>query len=406
MTRSWRLVGLLAAMAALPLMASCGLFGDKDEELEPKELVDFKQTLKLKRVWSGKVGGDSEFLRVALRPVGDGSRIYAAGYSGVVAAFDPETGREIWRTKLDTELSAGPGVGEDRVAVVARNGAAILLDARTGAESWRVDIDGESLARPLIKGEVVILQTIDNRMRAFSIYDGRQIWSLEQSTPSLTMRGSADPVLVGKTVIGGFDNGRLLAADIDTGDVIWESLLSIPKGRSDLDRLSDIDGAIAVVGQDIYASGYQGRLASVAAESGQVLWSRDVSSYEGVSADWSSIYTANSEGEIIAFSKRDGVESWRNNDLLRREPTLPIPFHTTVAVGDFEGYVHFFSNLNGTPVARIKLGGSAISNAPAAIADRLYVQTDSGTIAAYEVVDERPRRQAPDISADDPDRPR
>ncbi len=398
MKKAWRLAGLVAAV---PLLASCGLFGDKDEELEPKELVKFTQTLKIKRLWSAKLGGKAEFLRVALRPVGDGKRIYAAGYDGVVAAFDPATGKQIWRVKLKTQLSAGPGVGENRVVVVARDGVAIVLDAATGSEYWRADLDGESLARPVIKGESIVLQTIDNRMRAISLYEGRQQWTLEQSTPSLTMRGSADPVLVGNTVIGGFDNGRLVAVDIDTGDVVWDSLVAPPKGRSDLDRLADIDGSIAVVGQDVYACGYQGRLSSIAAESGQVLWSREVSSHVGVSADWSSVYTASAEGEIVALAKRDGVESWRNNDLLRREPTLPVPFHTTVAVGDLEGYVHFFSNLNGTPVARIKLGGSAISNAPVAVANRLYVQSDSGTIAAYEVVDERPEQTAPEISTEE-----
>ncbi len=398
MIKAWRLIGLIAAA---PLLASCGLFGDKDEDLEPKELVKITQTLKIKRLWAAKLGGNSEFLRVSLRPVGDGKRIYAAGYDGDVAAFDPATGKQIWRVKLKTKLSAGPGVGEDRVVVVARDGVAIVLDAATGSEYWRTGLDGESLARPLIKGESIVLQTIDNRMRAISVYEGRQQWTLEQSTPSLTMRGSADPVVVGNTVIGGFDNGRLIAVDIDTGDVVWDSLLAPPKGRSDLDRLSDIDGSIAVVGQDVYACGYQGRLASIAAESGQVLWSREVSSHVGVSADWSSLYTTSEDGEIVAMAKRDGVESWRNNDLLRREPTLPVPFHTAVAVGDFEGYVHFFSNLNGTPVARMKLGGSAISNAPVAVANRLYVQNDSGMLAAYEVVDERPKRQAPDISTEE-----
>ncbi|MGB5491105.1 MAG: PQQ-binding-like beta-propeller repeat protein, partial [Woeseiaceae bacterium] len=109
---------LLTLIAALPLLASCGIFGDKDKDLEPKELVNFKQTLKVKRLWSAKIGGDAAFLLVALRPAGDGNRIYAAGYGGNVAAFDPETGRQVWRTKLDTELSAGPGVGENRVVVV------------------------------------------------------------------------------------------------------------------------------------------------------------------------------------------------------------------------------------------------------------------------------------------------
>ncbi len=390
-----------ALLAATALLASCGLFGDKDEELEPKELVKFQPTVKIKRLWSAKLGGDAEFLRVALRPAGDGNRIYAASQNGVVSAFDPKSGKQAWRTKLGVDLTAGPGVGEGRVLVAAKDGFLVCLDAATGAEQWRADIGGESLARPIVAGENVVMQTIDNRLRAVSVYDGRQRWEIEQSTPALTMRGSANPVVVGSTVISGFDNGRLVAADLDSGDIGWESLLSPPSGRSDLDRLSDIDGSIAVVGQDVYAAGYQGRVAAVASESGQVLWQRDISSYEGVSADWNSVYTVRDNGEIVSLSRRDGTEAWRNSDLLRREPTLPVAFHTTVAVGDLEGYVHFFSNLNGNAVARVKLGGAAISNPPVVVANRLYVQSDSGSIAAYEVVDERPRRAAPDISADD-----
>ena len=398
MNNACRIVGLISAML---LLTSCGVFGDKDEDLKPKKLVDIKQTLKIKRLWSAKVGGESEFLRVALRPVSDGSRIYAASHDGVVSAFDPQSGRQLWRTKVGIRLSAGPGVGEGRVVVVSSDGLAMSIDSDSGAEQWRVKIGGESLARPLISGEFVVLQTIDNRMRALSIYDGRELWAVEQSTPALTMRGSADPVLIGSTVIGGFDNGRLVAANVISGDIIWESMLSPPKGRSDLDRLSDVDGSIGVVGQDLYAAGYQGRVAAVAAESGQVLWNRGISSYEGVSADWNSVYTATADGEVVALSRRDGTETWRNTDLLRREPTLPVPFHTTVAVGDLEGYVHFFSNLNGNAVARIKLGNSAITAAPVVVANRLYVQSDSGSIAAYEVVEDRPKRQAPDVAADE-----
>ena len=397
MNKAWRIVGLISATL---LLTSCGIFGDKDDELKPKKLVDIKQTLKIKRLWSAKVGGNSEFLRIAVRPVGDGSRIYAASHDGVVSAFDPQSGRQAWRTKIGIQLSAGPGVGESRVVVVSKDGLAICLDSGTGAEQWRVKMGGESLARPLISGESVVLQTIDNRMRALSIYDGRELWAVEQSTPALTMRGSADPVLIGNTVIGGFDSGRLVAANLISGDIIWESMLSPPKGRSDLDRLSDVDGSIGVVGQDVYAAGYQGRVAAVAAESGQVLWNREISSYEGVSTDWNSVYTATADGEVVALSRRDGTETWRNNDLLRREPTLPVPFHTTVVVGDLEGYVHFFSNLNGNAVARIKLGNSAITTAPLVVANRLYVQSDSGSIAAYEVVENRPKRQAPDVAAD------
>lgn len=395
MSQTLRIVGL--SVASL-LLASCSLFGDKEEELQPKELVNFQSTLKIKQLWSTKLGGASEYLLVGLRPVSDGNLIYAASQDGNVFALDPETGRERWETKLDMPLSAGPAANEGSIVVASRDGYIIVLDAATGVEQWRTYIAAETLAQPLIQGDSIVVQTIDSRLRAFSRFDGRQRWAIEQTPPVLTIRGAASPLLVGSFVIAGFDNGRLLAVNVSTGDIEWESMLAMPSGRSDLDRLSDINGAIAVVGQDLYAAGYQGRIAALAAESGQVLWSKEISSQVGVAADWNSVYTTRDNGEIIALSRSDGSESWRSDDLLRRDPTLPVPFYTTAVVGDFEGYLHFFSNLDGAAVARVRFGKHAITSDPLVVANRLFVQSDNGSLAAFEVVEDRPQRPAPDIA--------
>jgi outer membrane protein assembly factor BamB len=240
--------------------------------------------------------------------------------------------------------------------------------------------------------------TIDNRLRAVSAFNGASRWTIEQSTPDLTMRGSAPPVLVGSTVVAGFDNGRLVAVDIATGDTEWEAMLSPPSGRSDLERLSDVDGLISVVGQDIYASGYQGAVASVAAESGQMLWAREVSSYEGVSADWNNLYTVDEEGVVIAMTRRTGDETWRQNVMIRREPTVPIAFQTTVAVGDLEGYLHFFSNFDGDPVARVRVSSKAISIEPVVLGDKLFVQSDDGSVSAYRIRQPERPGNAPETS--------
>jgi len=391
----WRLPALIAATLVL---ASCGLFGDKDEELEPKELVKLKNTLKLKRLWSTKVGGDAEFMLVGLRPVGDGNLIYAASQDGKVVAIDPDSGKPRWKADLETELSAGPGVNEGGLAVATKDGFVIMLDAASGAEQWRSFVGAETLAKPLIKDDAVVVQTIDNRLIALARFDGKQRWEIEQTMPVLTMRGGSSPMLVGSLIIAGFDNGRLAAVNLETGDIEWDSMLALPTGRSDLDRLADIDGAIAVVGQDIYAAGYQGRVASIAAESGQVLWSREISSHVGMAADWNSVYTVREDGEIIALTRNNGAETWRNDDLLRRDPTLPVPFHTTVVVGDFEGYLHFFSSIDGAPVARLRQGKKAISSDPLVVANRLYVQSDDGSVAAYEVAQTRQQRRAPEVA--------
>jgi len=388
-------------LSVLLVVSSCGVFGDDDEKaLEPLELSDIVTKVAIKHLWSVKVGGDAKFLRVALDPAGDGNRIYAASRDGNVVAMHPETGKEFWRTKLDIELSAGPGVGENLVVAGTANGWLIALDATSGTEKWRVNIAGEILARPVIKDDVVVAMTIDNRLHAVSAFDGSERWTVEQATPLLTMRGSATPVIVGTTVIAGFDNGRLVAVDLASGDVVWEQLLSPPTGRSDLERLSDIDGEISVVGQDVYASGYHGSIAALASESGQILWARELSSYEGVAADWNNLYTVTDTGEVVALTRRTGDEAWRQSSLLRREPTVPVAFGTTVVVGDLEGYLHFFSNFDGEPVARVRLGHDAISADPVVVANRLYVQSDSGIVAAFAVQEPRRPRQAPDISGE------
>jgi len=381
-----RVIRVAALLSVLSVLSACSIFGDdEDEELEPLELVDIDETLDVRKVWSTRVGKGTEFLRMGLNPAGDGNRVYAASHDGNVVAIDPDDGDRVWRTELEIGLSAGPAVGDGFVIVAGYDGDLVALDANDGSEQWRIDVGGETIAKPLIADNRVIVYTIDGRLRVFSLLDGRELWSLEQSVPALTQRGAATPVVAGNSVIAGFDNGRLLAVDLDDGVIEWEAVLAPPSGRSDLDRLADVDGTLAVVGQDVYAAGYNGRLASVAAESGQLLWDREISSPTGVAADWNNVYTVGAGGEVIALLRRNGDDVWRQESLLRREPTPPVPFNTAIVVGDFEGYVHFFSNFDGRPVARERVGKGMISGPPLVMGDKLIVQSEDGSVAAFAV---------------------
>ena len=392
---------LLLFTSAAVLIAGCGIFGDDDDVLPPKELIKFEASLPIKKVWSAKLGKGSEFLRLSLSPAGDGKRIYAASYDGVVSALNPENGKRIWRVELDMPLSAGPGVGEDYVVVAGSDGVLVCLAANDGREIWRINIDGESLARPLIKNNSVVVRTIDGKLQVFSAFDGSEKWSIAQETPRLTLRGTSTPVIVGSTVVAGFDNGRLVGTNLSTGVTAWEATLSPPSGRSDLERLADVDGTLAVVGQDIYAAGYHGRIASIASESGQILWARDISTYVGVGVDFANVYSLDESGELIALLRRNGSEVWRQDALLRREPTSPVAFDNAVAIGDFAGYVHLFSNIDGHPVARIRVGKGLLSGAPVVIGNKLYVQSEAGKLEAYAVRRPERERDAPDITAED-----
>jgi outer membrane protein assembly factor BamB len=368
-------------------LAGCGIFGgEEDEALQPKPLVDFKPTVDVERAWSASVGGGSELLRIALAPAGDGQRVYAASRDGRVSAFDPANGDRVWQTNLDLPLSAGPGAGRDRVVVASSDGWLVCLRAEDGGEVWRQFIGGESLSSPLIADDSVIAYTIDGSLRVHSLFNGSERWTLEQTLPPLTLRGASTPVIAGRTVIAGFDNGRLVASGLSDGESRWEAVLSPPTGRSDLERLADIDGAMAVVGQDLYASGYNGNTAAIAVESGQVLWSREISTYSGLGVDASNVYVVSEEGALIALNRRTGAELWRQDALLRRKPTAPVPYDGTVVVGDLEGYVHFFSPADGSPVARVRVDDRMLSAAPVVIGGRLYVQSETGQLAAFEIV--------------------
>jgi outer membrane protein assembly factor BamB len=401
MRRCYRPLRAAIPGTLLAFLSACALFGgDKDEALAPAELVDFEETLDIRQVWSAKLGGGSEELRVALSPAFDGNRVYAASYDGNVSALDPASGKRIWRTELDMLLSAGPGVGGNKVVVAGQDGELIALNAADGSIAWQRAIGGEALARPVVSDAHAVVYTNDGRLRVFSSFDGTDRWELTQRLPPLTLRGAADPLIVGSAVVAGFDNGRLLASSLDEGVLLWEAIISPPAGRSDLDRLADVDGALAAVGQDVYAAGYHGRVAALAAESGQVLWARELSSHAGVAADWDHVYVVGDEGEVIALLRRNGSDVWRNNVLLRRDLTAPTAYHTTVVVGDFEGYLHFFSNIDGKLVARERAGKGRISGAPLVVGNRLLVQNESGSLAAFAVPEPRRRRGAPEIAED------
>lgn len=371
-------------------LSGCGIFGSKDEEAEPPaELVDFDETLKVKRRWSTKVGGDASELRIGLSPAADGVRVYAAGVEGRVQALSPEKGNRLWTQDIDLTLTAGPAVGDNRVVVASNDGDIVALDAATGNELWRTRIAAEVLATPAVGGERVVVRTGDGRLIGLHGESGEEVWVIEEEVPPLSLRGTSAPVITADLIVCGFDNGRLMAVQLLTGEVAWEQIITAPTGRSDLERLVDIDGAVATVGQDVYATGFQGQVVAIALESGQLLWGREISSYQAAGLDWTQTYVSNAKGALVSLSRSSGVEQWRNNVLENRELSAPVAFGDAVVVGDFEGYLHFFSASAGELLARTRAGKGRISGSMHAEGDLLLVQTESGELSAYEIASER-----------------
>jgi len=329
------------------------------------------------------VGGDGEGKRLGLAPATDAQRVFAGGHGGRVIAANAVTGKRIWVTDTRLRLSAGPGIGDGLVVFGTSDGDVIALGADDGGERWRTNIGSEILAAPGIGSSVVVVRSVDGRLHGLSAQDGGGLWLVEQSVPRLSLRGNAPPIIAGLTVVAGFDNGKLGAYDLTTGETSWEVALGAPQGRTELERLVDISAGVQVVGDDVYGVGYQGRAVSIALETGMVLWQRELSSYAGLGADWNNIYVTDADSEVVALNRRGGRPMWTHDKLRQRDLTAPTVMGEVLAVGDFEGYLHWLSVDDGSLLARTKAGGGRVTSAPRLVRDLLVAQTDSGDVAAF-----------------------
>lgn len=374
---------ILAAAVLIAVTAGCGRDNDSGEA--PAELVSFDERLEVRRLWSSRVGGSAERLRLGLSPATDGARIFAASHGGDVAAFDLENGRRSWSSQTNLPLSAGPAYGAGVVALGTTDGELIALEADTGSELWRQAVGAEVLAPPAIGGEVVALRTVDGRLRGYSSLDGRELWTVVQTVPALTMRGNTAPYVAGSSVVAGFDNGRLGAYQLSSGDVLWEFAVAAPSGRTELDRLVDISAGLQVAGNDVFAVGYHGRAIGVALENGVVLWQQELSSYAGLGVDVSSVYVTDEFSELVALERGSGTPRWRQDALRLRDVTAPAAFGNTIVVGDFEGFLHWIDPGDGTFLARERAASNRITSAPLVVGRNMIVQSEDGTVAAYTV---------------------
>jgi outer membrane protein assembly factor BamB len=371
------------SFAALLIAAGCS----KDKDVEPPAtLVDFPQTLPVKRLWDDGVGGGKKQtkLRLGLGPAIDNGVVFAANHKGEMLAVSLETGRDVWVKKLKVPISAGPAAGFGIVVAGTSKGAVIALDGATGRQLWRSQINSELLSSPAISENVIVMRSVDGRLHGLDTHTGKLLWSVEQQVPRLSLRGTATPIVAKEIAISGFDNGKVMAVSLTTGDTIWDTALASPHGRTELDRLVDIDSAVRVVGDNVFATGFQGRTAMLALDSGQLWWSHDMSSYRGLSVDEDNLYVTESDGIVVAMRQRDGAEVWRNDKLKRRGLSTPVVTSTAIAVADFQGYLHWLDKSTGELVARERIAKKQrVSNPPAGAGDTVVVLTDAGTLAAY-----------------------
>ncbi len=365
------------------VLAACA--SNDDVELKPADLVDFNESADVRSVWSDNVGVGAGKDYNLLPTAALNNRLFAADAEGLVIAYDRSSGDEQWEAALEAPVSSGVGAAGGQVFVGTLRGNVIALDAESGSVLWKTPLTGEVLAPPQGNGSEVVVQTLDGKVFGLNTETGEQIWMHDTSVPALTLRGTATPIVTSTSVYAGFATGKILALDVKDGSVQWEQRVAIAQGRSELERVIDINGAPLLVGDVLYSGSYQGRLVALNRSNGRGLWAKQESSFNNLTSGLGYIFVTDADDRVKAYDASNGQLKWENDQLIRRRLGAPQSFGSYLAVADFEGYVHIMNQSDGEFVARRKVDGNGVRSPMLAVGDTLYVYGNGGELEALSV---------------------
>ena len=385
-----KLFRLLTTSLLLLLISGCSTFqewfgSEEEDTTAPVELERVDTKVKLKKQWSTKIGDGQGDGFYKITPTLVDEVLYVASSDGEVAAISAADGDRLWRVELERPLSGGVGYHDRSLYLGGADGSVLQLSAEDGVVEWEAAVSGEVLAAPAVSDDWVIVQTYDGKLLGFQPGADEPVWTFTSDVPVLTLRGTSTPILVGGNAIAGFGDGKVVAVDVNSGNVSWESRIGVPQGSSEIDRIVDIDGAMTQQGIELFVASYQGRVAALDSRTGRKLWQQNVSSVTGTHVGFGNVYVADVDGTLSAFLRTGQGVRWQNIELGYRQLSRPTPVSSYVATVDFDGYLHLLSQVDGQIVGRTKIGGDAARADMIAHSGRLIIFADNGQLLAYEL---------------------
>ncbi|MDP3511712.1 MAG: outer membrane protein assembly factor BamB [Sulfuritalea sp.] len=377
-------VKLLAVLAALALGACSTVeklnpFGSSGPKVKPAELAAIQSTAELRSAWQVSIGSAGEF---AFSPAVVGDSVYAAARDGAIARFDG--GRQVWRIAAGQPISGGVGSDGKLVVVGTPKGEVLAFDAANGRELWKARVSSEVLAAPAVTDGLAIVRSGDSRIFGFDAVDGKRRWVYQRSTPTLSLRSNVGVVTAGKVTLAGFPGGKLVAIANNNGAAVWEVTVALPKGATELERVADVTSSPVVSGSTVCAAAFQGRAACFDSNTGNTLWSREMSSSAGLDIDNRYVYVTDDKGAVHALDRNSGASIWKQDKLALRSLSRPLALGSYVAVADYQGVVHLLRREDGAFAARATTDGSAVRAEPVRFGAGVLVQTANGGLYALE----------------------
>jgi len=377
-------------------LSACSFFGgDKEVDLDaPVELEKFTPELDVKKVWSHNLGKGAGQIDPISIPAIDGDTLYSADHSGRVTAIDLNTGKRIWQQSIKkTYISGATGASDGLVLVGTGQGKIIALNQNDGETLWTSQVSSEVLAPPVTNGDSVVVLSLDGKVHGLDAGDGSERWLVDTNMPLLTVRGNSAPLVVRDlqmpngpridVVFIGHDNGKLAAYSMQDGVLLWEARVGVPEGRTDLERMVDVDGRPLYFNGTLYAISFQGGLMAIQPATGRAAWFQEASSNNGAGGYGGTLVITEDSGKVRAFNASAGTELWSSDEYLNRKLNAPAVASGYVVFADYKGYLHFLSRSSGATIGRKKVGGDGV-RAPTIIHnEQIIVLNNSGNISAY-----------------------
>lgn len=374
-------VSILAMMAGCSTLSSLNPFASKSKTAQPMPLVALKGSMAVRTAWKLDIGKADTY---TFSPAVAGTSVIVAGGEGAIARVDGATGKALWRIKAPTKLTAGVGTDGSMIVVGGVKGAIYAYDMN-GKALWTAQASSEVLSAPAVGEGIVVVRSFDNRIVGLDAKTGENKWTVQRPSPPLTIRNAPGMVIAGKDVIVAQPGGKLVSLMLANGAPRWEIAVGEARGATELERVTDIGGMPVVIDGDVCAVSYQGRIGCFDLRTGTARWTKELSSNVGVAVDQQYVFTADDKGDVLAFLRDTGTSVWKNDKLGYRRLSTPVSYGRSVAVGDYQGYIHFMSREDGSFLARAATDGSAVIATPLVVGSNLIFQTQNGTVTAIAV---------------------
>jgi outer membrane protein assembly factor BamB len=303
------------------------------------------------------------------------------GYDRARTRYLPAKGirppfRDVWRFTDRPLLEFPPVVAAGRLFFVNNNGYAFALNAKTGKQLWKRRIGKLNASSPAYsKGRLYVVNLTPGHVVKLDAKTGRVLWKR-----SLPGRAESSPLVIGRSVYFGCEDGNLYSLSTKNGNVRWATSLGGP-----------IKSAPAYYGGNLFVGDYGGYMNSVEARTGKLNWQSGSLGpgfggtgefYSTPAVAFGRVYAGNNDSRVYSFDLADGELAWSysTGGYAYSGPAVARTRHTgpTVYIGSFDGNVYALNAKSGEPRWIASAGGPVIGSLTA-IGDIVYAAEFEGT---------------------------